>query len=342
MPRSNSLAARLIRGPSIHLARVAIGAAVPFLVGCATLGQNFDKGYAYLCETYSKGVGVVDSIDRTLGDPRVDDREEKVRVYTRFRTTWTDGEWLDVNASVNARMPFPAIQRRYHLFLDLGTERVVDESGSGEESVDDTDSEERDVNARLQLLYQLRQVADIGLFTRLKWSGGLKAQIGPFASLEGGETPWHWYTRSEVFYDLDDRWCGSLGGNLDYVLGDVGYVRLATGGAVKESQPGLFLNHALSLKHRLGETSAMSYEAGVVYDTRMGSTLGDGTEEVYGLVRWIGRVWRPWLELEVRPKAAYLLTEERMEYSCMFLFKAVYERYLRSSEAPCPTPAPSP
>ncbi len=347
MPRPRRLAVGFLPAPMLVF-RVLLGAMSPMLIGCATFGNTLDVGYAFLSNTYDKGIGVIDGIDRTLGDPRMDDREEKVRVYTRLRTTWTDGEWLDVNASVNARVPFPAIQRRFHLFLDLDSEGTVDEqSDAASPSADDSygtsyaSSDDRDVRARLQFLYELREATDIGFFTRMKWSGGFKAALGPFVRLEGKEVPWHWYTRGEVFYDLDDRWCGSLAGNIDYALGDVGYLRLASGVAVKESQPGLFLDHVASLKHRVGESSAMSYEVGVVYDSLAGETLDDGSEEVFGLVRWIGRVWRPWLELEVRPKAAYLLTEEKMEYSCMFLFKAIYERYLRAQETPA-APVPSP
>ncbi len=343
MPRPKRLGVRSLPPPMLVL-RILLGAVSPLLIGCATFGNTLDVGYAFLSGTYDKGISVIDGIDRTLGDPRVDDREEKVRVYTRLRTTWTDSEWLDVNASVNARIPFPAIQRRYHLFLDLDSEGVIeDQSDSANPPADNSyaTSDDRDLRARLQFLYQLREAADIGVFTRLKWSGGLKAAMGPFAALDGEEIPWHWYVRSEVFYDLDDRWCGLLNGNIDYVLGDASYLRLASGVAVKEGQSGLFLNHIASLKHRAGRSAAMSYEAGVVYDSLGGETLGGGPEELFGLVRWIGRVWRPWLELEVRPKAAYLLTEERMEYSCMFLFKVIYERYLRAQETPAaPVPPP--
>jgi hypothetical protein len=292
-----------------------------------------DRGYSLLTGFYDQGVGVVDRIDRALGDPRLDDVDRKVRLDTGLETVLREDDRWDVNARLNARIPLPAMERRFNLFLDLGAEELSS-AGLLDTSLTPEDS---NLRAQLQLHVPFWQKFGTGVSLRGRWEGGLQANLSPFIRYEDESGPWRWYVREEVSHDTRDHFQERTSGNLDYVLGEFGFLRLATDLTVKEGRKALFLHHALILRHLAGASTVMSYEVGTNHHVWSGEEIEE-PREVYALVRWTGRVWRPWLELQLEPEA--VRDQDTGEVACSLACRVtfLYERFRTPMAPEAPPP----
>ena len=90
------------------------------------------------------------------------------------------------------------------------------------------------------------------------------------------------------------------------------------------------------LRQSVFARSGLSYEFWLEYET-----AGDETETLaddtiaYAQVRWRGRVWRDWLEYELRPVYTVPLENERHQFLSFFVsLTVIWDSYLGGKAVP--------
>lgn len=265
---------------------------------------------------------MVDNIDRNIGEPRVEDRQVKVKLVTGVEALYREGGILKLKADVSGRLPLPSLERKAHLFFDLGG----DVKSRTEVTSPIPENLKEGYEARLQYLSMKRWPVTYGLKFGVNWKGGPQTTIRPFIRREWRWDPYRIYLEESVYYKTDERYGEKTYGHLDYIFGNTGYLRLLTEATLKSNVNGLNMGHALLFRQALGSNAVISYELGMSYNTL---TARKGKN--YAQIRWITKIWRPWLELEIRPKAIYYWKKKhRDEYNILLGINVIFEEFLRN------------
>jgi hypothetical protein len=263
----------------------------------------------------------VDRVDGILGDPRVEDRQRKVRAVIGGQCSLAEGKRPAIQATFGGRFPFPALERRAHLFLDVGGDvQTTPDLAAGQ-----VGQRTSNYQALLQYLSISTWPVAYGVKLQTFWKAGPQTSIRPFLRWEGRLDSIRLYASQEVFYRSDRAFGETTGFAVDYLLSENTHLRLQNGAQAETAgPPDVRLQHAVVLARALGEYGALSEEIGVRYGTG-----ADTAGAYYAQLRWVDRVWRPWLEYVVSPGATLAWGTHHPEFGANVGLRVIFEDFLR-------------
>jgi hypothetical protein len=298
--------------------------------GCATgatFSERADARHEWLGQTFAS---VVDATDKAFGEPRVEDREQIVRAKIGVEASYLQGDGTSWSIPSNFRIPLPALERRANIFV-----AVVTDSASSDTT--NMNSLSNDKNSSLSASYIKRLTDTIDVSATFDVYGGW--DIGPKVKLryERSWDPWMLYTEQQAFWRTEDGWGGSTSINIDYKFADKSsYVRFANSADYYEQLHNADLSSALIYRRNFFGNTAISVEAGVEYnpypgDPALSNAADPGPDEdnVYGKVRVIGKIWKPWIEWQVLPGYYYRWEQDKPgAWGIDFRLSLIYEALL--------------
>jgi hypothetical protein len=292
-----------------------------FLTSCAGRQWNgnnsVDKTHAFLGRTIAD---TVDRVDAVFGEPRVEDRQRKVRVELGLGVKAKEGGEYRVRTKFKSRIPLPALERKANVFLDIGGG-----SRSRADSLDpDLEEYDRKALTSLGFLSLKKWPLSYGVRLRTRWDDGPQVEIKPFLRWEDQKDPWRFYLNQEVYYKTDDKFGTVTSGHVDYILNPVAFFRFFSEGEIIFERSGVYMEHAVHLRQSLKTYGALSYEVGMSYNTANIEKEG----ETYAQIRLRKRVWRPWLELDLKPRMVVHWKDEKADFSVFGGFTVVFEEFL--------------
>jgi hypothetical protein len=308
------------RGKSFGLLLVLSALLLP---ACASVRvsteESLDQGQLFLSRTIAD---TVDRVDKILGDPRVEDRQRKVRVATGVQCSLTEGKSPAFQATFGGRFPLPALERMAHLFLDLGGD--VQSTAANPVALQGGQPS-TNYQALLEYLSLSKWPVAYGFKLQTFWQGGPQTNIGPFFRWEGHLDSIRLYASQEFFYRSDRAFGETTGFAADRLLTETMHLRFQnSAGAETVGSSGVDLQHAGVLLRSFGEYGALSQEIGVRY------TTGPETNgQYYARVKWVDRVWRPWLEYQVNPGVALDWGSRDPEFAASLGLRVIFEDFLR-------------
>jgi hypothetical protein len=279
---------------------------------------------------------VIDAADRAFGEPRVEDAERIVRVSIGPDLTIRENEGTGVRFPIRLRAPFPALERWANIFLQIDTlTDTFNSLGDFGGSVD------RNKAIDLTWLSQIGNHTHIGVKERIYWSDGPQSESRVFARLEYRPDPYHVTFEQSAYYRTDDHGGGRTVLLADRKLGGTSFVRLALRAEYNEELPGTDLAGSVIYRRPFLPNSFLSGEVGVIFNPRSGPSGAGVTpdpllsldeqddDEAFLAIAVIGKLWRPWIEYEVRPAVSFPWHHQDVtEFWIRLGFRIVYETYL--------------
>lgn len=268
---------------------------------------------------------IVDRVDRTIGDPRVEDRQVKIKLTTGGQVTLQEGGGVQPKLIVGARLPLPSLERRSNLFLDVGgaaTPSATELASPVVENVEKTGS------AGLEYLSLTTWPVSFGVHLGMNYEAGPQGTIRPFVRWEKDLGPHRYYLTQEVFYKTKSGFGTRSYAHTDYVLGqEVGYFRFLSEAVWRLEGEGVNVTHGLLFRQPVGASAVLSYESGMLYND---ARIDRG--RYFLQMRYITKVWRPWIELELNPAAVYFWDGSSQDYSFTVKLNIIFEEFLRGGE----------
>lgn len=257
------------------------------------------------------------SIDKVFGEEYVEDRERKAQLRAGGGTTFNDdGESTATLLKFALRLPLPALERRLNVFLDVG-EDIENLGDAANPNFADAD---RNLSIAAGLLGRLREEVEGGFKVTLFWYGDSFASVYPFLRFERLRAPLRYFLEQRLIWESDGSWNTRTDFDVDRTLRSGMFLRFRNRADYRIGDSGAQLAHALILRQRVFETGGLSYELWLEYNTSADDpgTLADDTI-TYAQVRWRGRVWRPWLEYELRPAYTVPMGDNRDSFFSFFV-----------------------
>lgn len=274
--------------------------------GCATNGVVLDKLDKTRTWAGQKYVDVVDATDKAFGESRVEDREQIARAKVGIKAKVKENEDTEWSVPANFRVPLPAIERKFNIFLDLTAD-----ADTGNLSDVNAATSESDASISATVLKKLSDTFDLG--ATLGVHGG--PDIGPevFVRYDKKWLPWAFFGEQRGYWRTDNGWGGRTIANLDYVLADnTSFVRWGNKAEYYEELHNADLKTGLIYRRLLPGNLAVSAETGVDYNPYDGdpgkdefTSMEDDDDQAYVRARFVGRVWRNWIEFELLPGYYY-------------------------------------
>lgn len=292
----------------------ALAAAEPAAVEEPTIVERIDKSHAEQADYFGHLVGAV---DRLFGEQYVQDRDRKIQVRAGGETTFNDdGASTDTALTFALRFPLPAMERRLNLFLEVGED--INELGAA--SKPDFDAARRRFAIGAALLARPRKELEAGLKATLFWEDDSFASVYPFLRFERTRAPMRYFFEQRVVWESDNSWRARTDVDIDRSLGAKMFLRLRNRADYVLEDPGAQIAHGLILRQFAFARSGLSYEFWLEYDSAGDeeTTLDDDTL-AYAQVRWRGRIWRNWLEYELRPAYTWVLGSDRDPFFSFFV-----------------------
>jgi hypothetical protein len=290
--------------------------------GCASVERMsgfLDDHYKALSRNIAD---VVDATDKAFGEPRIEDREQIVRVKVGLESKLREGGTRELKPKLNARIPLPATARRFNIFIEF----TGDTETSGEYGDLGTGRYEDSYSATATMLKQLKD-RDIEFGTKFgaHWKDSPGFFIKPFLRWDKRKDPWGFFIDQSVYYDTNDGFGTRTAGHIDYILTKVSYLRFFSAAETyQEIDGGWDLEHALIYRRPFFLGSILSTEGWVLYNP---GYIKD--DKAYVRMRWIGRIWRPWLEYEVQPRIEWKREDDfASEFMLIMALHIYFEDYL--------------
>jgi hypothetical protein len=276
-------------------------------------------------------VDVVNRVDRIFGEPRVEDRERKVKIVAGPRLVFKEAGVTEVRGRVSGRIPLPSLERRTNIFLEVGG-RVDSQVESG---VLNTQEREEQLVTRVEVLKRSELPVDLGLGAGVRWRSGPQGVVRPFIRWEHRSDQLRYYLSQEVIYRTDEGFAETTYVHLDQILDQVSFLRYFSDATVENEVAGVTMGHGTMYRRPWAENGAISYEVGVEYNTAH-------TERgrTYLQVHLVQKVLRPWLEFEIRPRVAYPWQGGGGSYSLFVGANVIFERYLEPTGGGARPPDP--
>lgn len=285
------------------------------------LAEHIDVEY----HLFSRQIAdLVDRVDQRFGEPRIEDRERKVKLAVGPRAVITEGGGQDLNLRAGARFPLPALERRANIFLDIGG----DLESMGDFGTVDFSGAETNYSAAASIIARRLRPFSFGTVASAFWGDGVQWFIRPFMRFERRRDPWRCFFEQRVFYHTEKRVGERSGGYVDRILTTSSYLRFAASAEAHQELQGFDLAEALMYRRSFIHDSGLSFEAGSEFPT-----ADTAAGESYLQVRWRGRVWRDWLEYEIRPRVGFPWDRGEKVYSVLLELKIIFEDYLRPLQA---------
>jgi hypothetical protein len=320
--------------------RILTGIGVAVCLVCASPGHaaeesaliaSVDKARTWAGEKF---VDVVDATDKAFGEERVEDRQEIVRAKVGIKAKVKENEDTEWSVPANFRIPLPAFERRFNLFLDF-----TSDTDTGNLSDLSAATDEGDASLSATILKKLSDTFDLG--ATLGVHGG--PDVGPevFVRYDRKWLPWAVFGEQRVFWRTDDGWGGRTILNFDYRLADNNsYLRFANKADYYEELHNADLKTGLIYRRLSRWNVAMSAETGIDYNAYDGdptvdefTTMEDDDDQAYLRLRMIGKVWRNWIEWELMPGYYYRWeNEDTSVWGIDARLSIMYESFLSGKE----------
>ena len=145
-----------------------------------------------------------------------------------------------------------------------------------------------------------------------------------------------YYFEQRVVWESDNSWDTRTDIDVDRKFGSEVFVRLRNRAEYSFEDPGASIAHGLITRRSVFEDNGVSLELWLEYNTAREdpATIDDDTI-AYAQVRLRGRIWRNWLEYELRPIYTFPIDTDRNSFFGFFVSLAVlWDRYLGGKEVP--------
>lgn len=284
-------------------------------------------------KTISRGLAdAIDAADRAFGEPRVEDRERIVQVKVGLQPSYWKEDEFTFKLPIRTRLPIPAIERRFNLFFEFGSES--DENDTLDETLSNLD---RNKNVAATLLTQISKQIDAGIKLDVFWSDGPQTGIRPFARWDRRTGGLRYFIEQQVYYNTDDHFGGSTVTNIDQILDDRAVLRYQLTASYSEIQNGVILGPSVIYRRPVFKNAMISGEIGSKYNPHQGASEGnsiadeDDSDHGLGRIRLTGITNIAWLEYDIETGVDYFwLHRDEWDYGVSFTMRIVFESYLRS------------
>jgi hypothetical protein len=323
-PSAAAPAAEPVAEPAATPAVVPAPAPAPTPAAPTPFVEQIDEAYDAQCLLLGEMVGRLDDI---FGEQYISDRERKVQLRAGGSVTLNaDGVGTDTGVSAGLRVPLPSLERRLNIFLDIGQDVTELNSASDPESA----GRQKTASASAGVLGRLGENAEAGVKLSLLWDEGSFMSVYPFVRFEWLTPPMRYFLEQRLIWDNENTWSTRTDFDIDRTFGGGFFLRFRNRGDFTFGDSGAQVAHGLILRRGVFTRSGLSYEAWLEYNT--GPDDPDDYDDdtvAYAQVRWRGRVWRRWLEYEVRPAYNVPLEGGRASYfSCFFSLTVIWDSYL--------------
>lgn len=266
-------------------------------------------------------------VDRIFGEQYLEDRERKIQVRAGGETTFNDeGTSIDTAVRLGLRVPLPSLERRLNLYLEIGE----DISKLGDASRPNFDEGDRRLSIGASLLGRYRDNVEAGFKVNLLTDDRSFLSAYPFVRYELLRKPLRYYFEQRLIWESDGSWRTRTDCDVDRTLNPNFFLRFRNRVDYVFGDHGAQAEHGLILRQSVFHRSGLSYELWLEYYTAGNDpeTFDDDTI-AYAQVRWRGRVWRDWLEYELRP--VYTMPLERGRdhfFSFLVSLTVIWDSYL--------------
>jgi len=268
-----------------------------------------------------------EKVDRIFGEQYVVDRERKVQIRVGLETTFNDdGTSIDTGVNLGLRVPLPAAERRFNSFINIGG----DMNELGAVSNPNFSKSEKNYSVTARLLGRLRDNLEAGIALDFLRSFDAIFSVRPFVRFEQRSDSMRYYFEQQIIWDSDNSWDTRTDLDLDRTFGSKLFLRLRNRGEYSFADPGASVAHGLIVRRGVFETDGLSLELWLEYNTAKDdpTTIKDDTI-LYAQLRLRGRIWRNWLEYELRPIYTIPIDTDRTSFFGFFVsLTVVWDSYL--------------
>jgi hypothetical protein len=268
-----------------------------------------------------------EKLDRVFGEEYVEDRDRKLQLRAGFETIFNDhGVSTDTKAKIVLRVPLPAMKRRFNAFIDIG--EAADQLG--DVTSPSVTASEKAFSLAAGLVRRIRDDLEAGIKLKLFKSADSLVTIYPFLRYEARPAPMRYFFEQQVIWQSDNTWHTLTDFQVDRRFGSLIFLRFRTVVDYSFEDPGAAIAHGLITRRSLFEDNGLSFELWLDYNTAKDdpTTITDDTI-VYGQLRLRGRVWRKWLEYELRPIYTFPIATDRKSFFGFFVsLSVVWDSYL--------------
>lgn len=309
----------------------AFGATVPDPVAAdeRSAGERMDDAHAAQADYFGR---LFEQVDRLFGEQYVEDRDRKIQVRAGGQTTFNaEGEGADTELRLSLRLPLPALERRrVNFFLEIG-EDIRDLGEASNPSFADSTKQ---LSIAAGLVARHREELETGFKLNVFWSEGSFASVYPFVRFERKRPPMRYFFEQRLVYESEDFWRTRTDLDVDRTLGSRVFLRLRNRADHILGDPGFHVAHGLILRQLVFSSGGLSLETWLEYNSAGDDpeTLADDTI-AYVHLRWRARVWRRWLEYELRPAYTIVLDSDREPFfSFLVSLTVIWDSFLGGSD----------
>jgi hypothetical protein len=290
--------------------------------------EKIDEAHAAQADYFGE---LFEKIDRVFGEEYVEDRDRKIQVRAGAETTFNaEGTNTDSALRFGVRLPLPALERgRANLFLEIG-EDVNDLGAASNPSFDQS---RKRLAIAAALVARPREELETGLKLHVFWEDGSFASVYPFVRFERKRAPMRYFFEQRLIWESENFWRTRTDLDLDRTLGSGMFVRLRNRADHVFGDPGLQVAHGLILRQLVFANRGLSCELWLEYNSAGDDpTTFDDDTIAYAQLRWRGRVWRNWLEYELRPAYTIVLDSDRDPFYSFFVsLTVIWDSFLGGS-----------
>ncbi len=268
-----------------------------------------------------------EKVDRVFGEQYVEDRDRKIQVRAGLETTFNDnGDSIDTRARIGLRVPLPALKRRFNVFVDIGG----DANELGAVSSPNFSESEKIVSIAAGFLRRFGDNLEAGLKLKLFRSSGAFFSLYPFVRFEHQYDKMRYFFEQQLIWESDNSWSTLTDFDVDRRFRSGLLLRLRNRIDWSFEDPGASIAHGLIVRRNVKEKNGVSLEFWVEYNTAKNDleTIADDTI-TYAQLRLRGRIWRNWLEYELRPIYTVPIGADRNSFFSFFVSLTVlWDSYL--------------
>ena len=165
---------------------------------------------------------------------------------------------------------------------------------------------------------------EAGLKLKFFRRSGSLFSVSPFLRYEKQVGAMRYFFEQQVIWESDNSWSTLTDLDVDRRFGSVIFLRLRNRVEYSFEDPGARSPTRLITRRSLFEDNGLSFELWLEYNTAQDdpAEIEDDTI-VYGQLRLRGRIWRRWLEYELRPIYTFPIDTDRKSFFGFFLSLAV-------------------
>ncbi|MDH3998455.1 MAG: hypothetical protein OET90_06410 [Desulfuromonadales bacterium] len=236
--------------------------------------------------------------DEFFQDQRTDDEPAGTLVRLRGSMIVEEGEGVDFDGNIKARLKLPNLKRRFHLIFtseddELGSKTVKDAR------IDEELGESKSNTLALQYTQKRTAKVNVSHRVRVETDGGLNPQVRSRVRYRKPLTEQTVLTLEQaVFWEDEDGFGAESRFDFDYLLDDKELIRTSARGVMSEESDGLEWAARLQWLKSFSHKRAVSVAAYTVGETEPKSEVTE-----YGtFVKYRQRIYKEWLFVEVKPE----------------------------------------